>query len=59
MAYSELVQANIGAESAYRDYFNEKTRCQGLRPEFGFVGEVSSLPEDFCPSPPMSIEAVD
>ncbi len=59
MAYAELVQANIAAESSYRSYYTEKSRCEGLRPEFGFVGEVSSLPEDFCPSPPIAIEAVD
>lgn len=54
-AYASVVQANLGAVDSYRAYFNEKARCEGLSPDLGFIGEVESLPDDFCLASPIAI----
>ena len=58
LAFAESVQANSAAESSYRQYFNERNRCEGLSTDLGFIGKVASLPDDFCPPAPIAPEAV-
>lgn len=54
----ELLNAKISVESAYREFYFEKKKCDGLNAELAIVGTRPSLEDDQCLAFPIAPEAI-
>lgn len=53
-----IIDSKYAAEVSYRNYYNERQKCDGLKAELSIVGTRAEVSEDECLEFPIATEAV-